>query len=51
MYWGIHNAFVYKVLADVEYNIKVRYRTPFRIYLFNQLQNQILDLTIGKVNH
>jgi hypothetical protein len=33
MYWGIHNSFVYKFVADVEYNIKVRYRTPYRIYL------------------
>jgi len=29
MYWGIHNAFVYKLLADVEYNVKVKYRTPY----------------------
>jgi hypothetical protein len=29
MYWGIHNAFVYKFFADVEYNVKVKYRTPY----------------------
>lgn len=33
MYWGVHNAFVYKFFADVEYNVKVKYRTPYgKIY-------------------
>ena len=29
MYWGIHNSMVVKFLPDVDYSIKVRYRTPF----------------------
>ena len=29
MYWGIHNAIIVKFLADVDYSIKLRYRTPF----------------------
>ena len=32
MYWGIHNAFLYNVNADIVYNIKLQYRTPNRIY-------------------
>jgi hypothetical protein len=36
MYWGIHNAFIYEFKADVEYTVKVRYRTPYRKHiLFN----------------
>jgi hypothetical protein len=29
MYWGLHNAIVYQFLADVEYNVKIKYRTPY----------------------
>lgn len=28
-YWNIHNASVVKLMADVEYRIKVKYRTPY----------------------
>lgn len=31
MYWGINNAFLYNVNADIVYNIKLQYRTPYRI--------------------
>ena len=34
MFWGIHNAFMYNVNADIVYNIKLQYRTPNRIYIF-----------------
>jgi hypothetical protein len=30
MYWGIHSSFVYKFVGDIEYNIKLKYRTPYR---------------------
>lgn len=30
MYWGIHNAFLFNVSADIVYNIKLQYRTPYR---------------------
>jgi len=30
MYWGIHSSFVYKFIGDIEYNIKLKYRTPYR---------------------
>jgi len=30
MYWGIHSGFVYKLIGEIEYNIKLRYRTPYR---------------------
>jgi hypothetical protein len=29
MYWGMHNAFLYQVNADIVYNIKLQYRTPY----------------------
>ena len=37
MYWGIHNAFVYKFFADVEYNVKVKYRTPYGKLFLNKI--------------
>jgi hypothetical protein len=30
MYWGLHNAFLLEVNADIAYNIKLQYRTPYR---------------------
>ena len=32
MYWGIHAGFVYKFIGDIEYHIKLKYRTPYRKY-------------------
>ena len=34
MYWGIHNAFVYEFKADVEYTVRVKYRTPYRMLCY-----------------
>ena len=30
MYWGIHGVFVYKFIGEIEYNVKLKYRTPYR---------------------
>ena len=33
MYWGIHSAFLFNVNADINYKIKLQYRTPNRIII------------------
>jgi hypothetical protein len=33
MYWGLHNSIVYKFYADVEYNVKLRFRSPYRNFI------------------
>lgn len=35
MYWGIHNSFLFNVNADIAYNIKLQYRTPYRKHFLN----------------
>lgn len=46
-YWNIHNTSVVKLLADVDYRIKVRYRTPYPAKTnprMNDWENQSLTI-------
>ncbi len=41
MYWGLHNSFVVRMYADVDYSVKIKYRSP---YGNNYIEIMIYDI-------